>query len=419
MYDQSFSPATLARLVRKSDFRDFPTIYDDSVKQARIQAASDIAHSDFDGRNPLMSFTKSGKNIYHTLNLSDELVLRKVTLNLRRVTKMRQPDRQSIISNLKHLLAEGTPFRVYRLDISAFYESFITTDVIKKINDFKTLSPQTKRLIEKILAFFEATGGTGIPRGLALSAVLAELMMDAFDESTTNALGVYFYARYVDDIVVVTNAVENERTFLKALVKNLPDGLVLNEGKQHIKCARERVTPSLLEKILFSFSYLGYEFSVKEPFKDKKVRAQRQFRDVKVDISSNKKTRYKTRICRAFLDFSKTADFSLLYDRLKFLTTNFSIRDINTGRRKLAGIFYNYPHLSTDVGGSLHQLDKFLHDAIRGCNGRLFSRTSGLLTARQKRELLTLSFKRGHEKRTFAYFHPTHIHAIQGCWAHE
>jgi hypothetical protein len=419
VYDQSFSPATLARLIRKSDFRDFPTIYSDTAKSALIQAASDLAHTDFAGFIPISFFVKGGKRIHHTTDLSAELVLRKVTLNLRRTTNVRQPDRQMIVSSLRHLLAEGTPFRIYRLDIKSFYESFVTPDVIGTINGINSLSPQSKRLIGKILEFFTATGGQGIPRGLALSAVASELMMTIFDEKMKNSAGVFFYARYVDDIVVVTHALENKTTFLRTVVKSLPGGLALNEAKQKIRSASERVTPGAASNTIFSFSYLGYEFCVKEPLKNKAIPPKRQFRDIHVDISKNKLTRYKTRICRAFLDFSKTENYQLLLDRIRFLTSNFSVRDINTGRRKLAGIFYNYPYVSYTTGGGLEELDKFLRDAIRGGHGRLFSQSSAILTRPQKRELLTLSFKRGHENRKFRYFHPKHISVMQECWAHE
>ncbi|MDE1183478.1 antiviral reverse transcriptase Drt3a [Paraburkholderia sp.] len=419
MYDQSFSPATLGRLLRKSDFHDFPTIYDDAVKIARIQAASDLAHADFSGVNPLTFFVKANKRIHHATSLSAELVLRKITLNLRRVTSVRHPDRQMIVSSLRHLLTEGTPFRIYRLDIKSFYESFVTNDVIATINEINSLSPQTKSLIAKIFEFFTATGGQGIPRGLSVSAVVSELMMTTFDEKIKNSTGVFFYARYVDDIVVVTHALENKTSFLRTIVKSLPHGLALNETKQKIRSASERVTPAVISSTVFSFSYLGYEFYVKEPLKNKTIPPKRQFREINVDISRNKLTRYKTKICRAFLDFARTGNYQLLSDRIQFLTSNFSLRDINTGRRKLAGIFYNYPYVSYNTGNGLEQLDKFLRDAIRGGHGRLFSQSSAILTKPQKRELLTLSFKRGHENRTFRHFHPKHINVMQECWAHE
>jgi hypothetical protein len=135
MYDQSFSEFTLLRMLRKSDFRDHSDLYDDNYKNNCVSAAADAAHTNFQGITPLTVFSRNGKNVYQVVDLSSELTLRKITLNIRRKTRIRQPDRQSIIANLKLLLAEGVPFRLYRLDIRSFYESFDTSEVIRAVNE--------------------------------------------------------------------------------------------------------------------------------------------------------------------------------------------------------------------------------------------------------------------------------------------
>nr|WP_186043515.1 antiviral reverse transcriptase Drt3a [Burkholderia gladioli] len=419
MYDQSFSEFTLLRMLRKSDFRDHSDLYDDNHKKNCISAAANAARTNFQGVIPLAAFKKNGKSVYQVADLSSELTLRKITLNIRRKTRVRQPDRQSIVANLKLLLTEGIPFRLYRLDIKSFYESFDTSEVIRAVNEISELSPQTKRLAEWLLSAYQSNGGLGVPRGLALSAVLSEMMMRDFDVSVRGISGVYFYARYVDDIVVITSALENETTFLKRLKSRLPRGLEFNESKQRVQCVKERVSPEKVPsgKAVISFGYLGYSFDVLEPKRINDMQPNKHFRDVLVNISRDKKTRYKTRICRSFLEFSKDHDFDLLYDRLKFLTSNFSVKDLNTGKRRLAGIYYNYPHISSDAA-SLIELEKFLRDAIRSAHGRVFSRSSKILTSLHKRKLLTLSFMRGHKDCTFAHFHASRIHAIQGCWNH-
>ncbi|EPM56853.1 phage-related reverse transcriptase/maturase family protein, partial [Pseudomonas syringae pv. actinidiae ICMP 19103] len=42
-------------------------------------------------------------------------------------------------------------------------------------------------------------------RGLALSATITEIVMQDFDNSIKELDGVFYYGRYVDDIIVVTD----------------------------------------------------------------------------------------------------------------------------------------------------------------------------------------------------------------------
>src|SRR6185437_14507468 len=68
----------------------------------------------------------SGRVIFEITRIC-MMTLRKIALNILRKSRIRQPDRQSIVANLKSLLTEGVPFRLYRLDIRSFYESLDTS----------------------------------------------------------------------------------------------------------------------------------------------------------------------------------------------------------------------------------------------------------------------------------------------------
>ncbi len=50
----------------------------------------------------------------------------------------------------------------------------------------------------------------GLPRGVPLSATLSEYSMKRFDRFVSTLPEVYYYARYVDDIVIVTGAREDK-----------------------------------------------------------------------------------------------------------------------------------------------------------------------------------------------------------------
>ena len=46
----------------------------------------------------------------------------------------------------------------------------------------------------------------GLPRGIDISATLSELFMADLDSEIKKIDGIFFYARYVDDIIVIYNA---------------------------------------------------------------------------------------------------------------------------------------------------------------------------------------------------------------------
>ena len=62
------------------------------------------------------------------------------------------------------------------------------------------MSNETKQLLEKI--FNKVQQPNGLPRGLNISATLAELYMKDFDHNIVTTDGVFYYSRFVDDIII-------------------------------------------------------------------------------------------------------------------------------------------------------------------------------------------------------------------------
>jgi hypothetical protein len=418
VYDQSFNKRTLERVLKKWDFRRVAAVDQEEFKNAQLIVAEKSAAHKFNApQNPLESFLLKKKTVFKLPILGDELVARKLCQNLKQNMGPNRKGRASIVSNLELLLEEGVPYRVYRLDVKSYYESFSRSEVISKIEGLSSLNPQSKGLLRELLRQHEGMGGTGVPRGLSLSAVLSDLMMEEFDKKTFSDDNVYFYARYVDDIVVMTSSKEQERAFTRHIESTLPTGLTLNTAKKTIVTAQERVNPTkkLLQSHVMSFDYLGYGFSVYEPKADKKRNNGAFTRTVTVDIAASKVKKLKTRVVRSFLAFERNNDWPLLRDRIKFLTQNFSVYNSKAGSKKLAGIYYSYPQVSDDAQ-SLKTLDKFLRHSILSKSGRISSKTSLILTGSNKRELLSQSFIRGHESKNFVYFSAQRISEIQKCW---
>lgn len=419
-FDQSFCKNSLERVLWKRDFRGVPKANQKAFRESLVSQALVSATNGFaPPSKPLTSFPLRGKTVYRLTLPQDELVVRKLRSNLKHCKHALTDGRSQIVKRLLLLLEEGVPYRIYRLDIRSFFESFERQHVRKTVNSFRTLGPQSKSLIEALLSHHSDLGGSGIPRGLSVSAVLSELLMQEFDQKVRWAADTFFFARYVDDIIAITSARESTPDFLAQVCSWLPPGLTLNPKKREIVEAPAKISKvnAAVAPELLSFDYLGYKFSVRNPTKLEAAGAKdgELFRSVNVDIATKKLKRIKTRLIRSFLDYATTNDWELLRDRIAFLTQNFSVYNPKAGGKKIAGIYYSYP-LVTLASPGLKELDDFLRNAVLAKHGRVFIKTSPLLDGKKRRALLGYSFVRGHTDHSFVHFSPQRISAIQNCW---
>jgi hypothetical protein len=426
MHDQSCNLRTLSAVMRWGDFHRVPLHVRDLFREQTAKAAEIIASSGELKASSIKKFHLKKKASYRMSTLASELVVRKVARNVRRAAYVPMPGRAKIVKNLARLLEEGVPYKVYRLDIKSFYESFHLPQVQMEILSFRKLAPESKRLLGLLLDSYAEIGGQGLPRGMALSADLANFLMRRFDEWARAHPSIYFYARYVDDIIFISNISEIETDFVRELESQLPVGLSLNKKKTQIYCVREKTKVQkgqekdkpAQRKLMLALDYLGYNFSVFDPPASSSARADGCRRSVEVDIASTKLDKIKKRVVRAFLDFYEKKDPELLIERIRYLTSNFYIIDKNTGARQLSGIYYGYPALDSSAKG-LKELDKFLRNAVLSKRGRLFSRVFPLLSHNVKRALLAQSFEHGHIEKRFSYFSLKKIGEIQSCWKYE
>jgi len=391
MYDQSFSTPSLSRELRRVDFRNHSFVSNDAFKEAVLCAAVEAANGIFP-RGLLLEHFQAANNrdVCHLASISDQLVVRKLTRNIRRLFRMHQWSRDAIIMNLTSLLSEGLKYRIYRIDIKSFYASFDQNDVIDQVKRCTILSPLSFSILAKLMVVYKSIGGIGLPTGLSISATLADFMMRDFDARFRNDAEIYFYARYVDDILILTNGNEKPKAFMRYLKSALPNGLALNSCKTKIVDSPQKAATPSAAVVPLKVDYLGYTFTVND------VPDKNKFRIVNIDMSSRRERRLKTRISRAFISYTKDRDFALLESRIQFLTSNYMIFDPSTGNRILAGIYVSFRHITCKTSSALNSLDRFLRISVLSKNGRISSITSSLFTGKQKRRLLTCSFVRGH-----------------------
>lgn len=131
-----------------------------------------------------------------------------------------------------------------------------------------------------------------------------------------------------------------------------------------------------------------------------------------VSIADKKVKKIKTRIIKAFLDFSKNKNFSLLEKRIQFLTGNYSIRKSQEGNSLRAGIYYNY--LQVTSHSVFIELNQLLRKSIYSKSPN-FGAKIGLSNI-QKSKLSKYCFLAGFEKKVFFEFSYIEMQQIIKCW---
>lgn len=419
MIKQDYSFKEFSYLVVRGDyFTYFKT--NENTKVANKERKEELLKS-ISVNNDLKNYTfsticskkRSGKKIYclkkfdrdnYIERLTDDFVLRRLNQIIKKTYDIQQSDRFCIVKTIQTLLESDSTFYIYKTDINRFYESIDRDNILKNMKDSAILSYTTKSLLKSL---FENNIFTepGLPRGINVSASLAEYYMRKFDSGIRNIEGVFFYARYVDDIVIFSTKEIN--TEVKEQIRMLlPAGLSFNSEKSQTLTFYDKNT-----KTAQYFDFLGYRFSRYK--KAGKNKAESVF-IVDIVIAPKKMKKIKTKIIKCLLDFRKTKDIKLLQDRLLFLTANYPLK---TARQKTSkyekigalhgGIAYNYPIISEM--SCLKELDTFLYQSIQ------LSYKFGL-SYDQKNLLRKYSFVVGFCRHIKRRFKLERLKQIKLCW---
>jgi len=125
------------------------------------------------------------KPIYTTLNTPENyFALKQIQYNVSKLFGVKQSNRFAIVEQVKILLEDKLPKFVIRTDIKDFYESIQHEKLLARINRDNLLTPFSRKILQGILLKYRDLSGTdkGIPRGIGVSAHLAELFMRDIDK---------------------------------------------------------------------------------------------------------------------------------------------------------------------------------------------------------------------------------------------
>ncbi|KPE49646.1 hypothetical protein AOB46_19195 [Chryseobacterium indologenes] len=324
-------------------------------------------------------------------NAENFFISKKNQKNVNGTYDVKQASRYSILNELLNLLEDKFPKYIVRTDIKNFYESIPQKLLLQKINEDYLLSIKTKDYINQIFDSYNSLTGQrnkdiakGVPRGIGISAYLAELFMRRIDNRIRELDDMIYYARYVDDIIVVFIPEKNHgnvyfREYLKqmkSIIKeeagddfkindektneyNLIDGIKAITLEEHhyldkaYKKKQSKVNPKFI-------NFLGYKIGTKEKIYKKtenhngsivEVADGRSLHELCIQLSENKIKKYNEKIRLSFNHFNKKKQhdrkyaFKLLCARLNYLTSNTKLR--NNKDKVFVGIYYSNPFLNS------------------------------------------------------------------------
>ena len=336
-----------------------------------------------------------GKTLYTTPNTPEYFFsLRQIQRNIACLFGVKQANRYAIVEQVISLLGDQFPKVIIRTDIKDFYESIQHEPLLQRIHKDNLLTPFSRKILTGVLNSYKAKSGSdkGIPRGIGVSAYLAELYMCGIDNDIQDLRGVTYYARYVDDIIIIftPSPTEGSRDYLKE-VKDIAE----KKHKVRLNSAKTQSIDLRSHGRSYNFDYLGYTI-------------QFGAGAVKTQLTRNKIDKYRERIKVAFdhyLNLSQIDEKAarrILVKRIRFLTGNTRLR--NNKKNILVGVYYSNKHL-TELS-QLNALDKYLNYQI----------SRKITHAHLKDRLKKYSYRIGYEEKRFSPFTSGELSEIMKIW---
>lgn len=406
MLDQSINKSSLKYII--NDFEENVKFKSEFINGTDSVIEQVLSQYRKDEPFPLLT-VKSIKNkkAYQVKGIYPYFILKRFNVTFRTINSIKQANRNEIVSSIVALIKDKRPYSIIRLDIKDFYESIERNVILNNLEQDIAYSRSTVDILEKWFDCFDRSKVLGLPRGLSISASLSEYYLREFDKKAQRIEGVFYYARFVDDIVIFsTNSPEDTAT---ALESYLPEGLKFHENNEKravLIIPKENKANSKNLK----FDYLGYEFS---------INIDKNKLNTKVDFSDGKVRKIKTKIVKALLDFKRNNDFLLLKSRVCFLTHNYYIHNKYRDTKIRSGIYYNYSFISHPEECRLNDLDKFLDELLfnsSSCKRILGHRHN--LSNQQRKALVRMRFSNGYINKLFYKFSYRKIMQIKACWSY-
>lgn len=405
MLDQGFGAKSLLRILDVPDIIKFKIGREKSEYLVSLEDVSkEILSEDFDFTT-IKKVSVKAKDAFSVTSRAEHFALKKISNNLRRLYKINLKNRDDISEQILKIFQSSNSFNIIKVDIKKFFENVNFSYMLNKLEQDSLLSPKCMSILEKL----QKKVGVSIPRGLSISPVLAEIYIRQLDHSICSLPSVYYYSRYVDDIIII--CLENSDSVFDHLLS------ALSELKLGVNDKTKRIAITKADGKLGSecLDYLGYRYEIRrELFNSKRV--------VNVSLTRDKINKIKSRIVYSILDrgnllYSDEQNAMNLFDRINLLSGNYVIKNKVSGDETLkelkAGIFYSNKLVNDKK--VFDEFNIFIKKALFSkvnSIGRIVAKISKL----ERKLLLSLCFVDGFSKKKSIEYSRERMIFLKGCW---
>jgi hypothetical protein len=416
LLDASFRAKSLMQVVREdSDPTDFSFPSRDLA--SRIERA--LIRANGNGTCFQLNLTKrKGREICVPRDFETAILLRRLNENIRRIVRVRQTDRNYVVSRLSQLLGNGMPYVVAKYDIRKFYASIDRDELRKTCHRRLSSSGTTRKMLDRYLDDLGASGASGIPAGLALNGTLSEVFLLEMDKVISQSEGVHFYARYVDDIVIVAAPNITDLDLTMRIKDNLPSGLMLNltPDKKDFQLLPKKENKGSSNR--YNFDYLGYSFTVSQIVSKANHDETLNARKLTIDISKSKIDKRKTRFVLSIKQYLRDGNQDDLLDRFLLINSGYRFYDRSSGRWLSSGMCNSYP-LIDYPSPALLELSSFYHSVFSPKSSNLAARLAlAPLTRRNRKRIQYLDLCAHTQRKKYVGFNEQKLAHLTRAWQH-
>ncbi|MBY7733153.1 hypothetical protein JHW46_22705 [Vibrio splendidus] len=240
--------------------------------------------------------------------LRDRIVLKATNnylqKNLSNQLKVQVP--QQATRDVKSAIETGLYETVIKIDIKDFYPTIVHSHLEKSLKGLGVEKEAITLILNAISTSFSKnqTSLVGVPQGLSISNILAEIYMMKIDASLQNKD--IFYKRYVDDVLIFCKESEAEELYTNYVRDVEQLGLEVHE-------AAHDSDKTTIKPIDDEFSYLGYIYN---PTKYKG--------DVTISIRESSRKKFQDSVAALFTSYAnagKKRSKALLFWKLNLRVT--------------------------------------------------------------------------------------------------